>query len=128
VTLVVDTSILISHLRGNPRAQAVLAEAFDEGHRVAASVLSRLEVWAGMRDAEELETRRLLGLFEWISVDSSLADIAGDLARKYLRSHPGIDPVDYIIAATTQELGAELWTCNLKHFPMLPGSARDPLV
>ncbi|HVA24462.1 MAG TPA: type II toxin-antitoxin system VapC family toxin [Chloroflexota bacterium] len=128
MTIVTDTSILIEHLRGNPRAHAAVAGAFRDGHRVVASVLSRLEVLAGMRDSEEPDTWRLLGLFEWISVNPVLADAAGEMARKYLRSHPGVDPVDFVIAATTQELGAELWTRNLKHFPMLSASARDPLV
>jgi len=43
------------------------------------------------------------------------------LANQYLRSHPDVDSVDYVIAATAQHLGAELWTRNLKHFPMFPG-------
>jgi predicted nucleic acid-binding protein len=50
-----------------------------------------------------------------------VAERAGMLANRYLRSHPGVDPVDYVIAATAQHLGAELWTRNLKHFPMFPG-------
>jgi len=40
------------------------------------------------------------------------------LARTYLRSHPDIEVVDYVIAATVEELAAELWTRNAKHFPM----------
>jgi predicted nucleic acid-binding protein len=33
--------------------------------------------------------------------------------------------VDFVIAATVQELEATLWTRNRKHFPMLP-NLRDP--
>jgi predicted nucleic acid-binding protein len=50
-----------------------------------------------------------------------MSERAGMLANRYLRSHPGVDPVDYVVAATAQHLGAELWTRNLKHFPMFPG-------
>jgi predicted nucleic acid-binding protein len=32
--------------------------------------------------------------------------------------HTGIDVVDYVIAATAEELGAELMTLNVRHFPM----------
>lgn len=75
----------------------------------------------GMRPRKERETRRLFESLEWIAVDADLADRAGRLTNAYKRSHPGIDPVDYVIAATTERLGADLWTLNLKHFPMFPG-------
>jgi predicted nucleic acid-binding protein len=42
------------------------------------------------------------------------------LANQYLRSHPGVDPVDYVIAATVTQLAAKLWIRNVKHFPMFP--------
>ena len=125
MTAVVDTSILIDHLRGDPRAHALLARAFQSGRRPAGSVLTRIEVLTGMRLGEEAATRRLLALFVWIPVDEAIADRAGELGRQYLRSHRGVDPVDLVIAATVEHLGAELWTRNLKHFPML-AQARDP--
>ena len=78
-----------------------------------------------MRDEEEEGTRRLLDLFDWVPVTDPIAERAGELARTYLPSHPGVDPVDYVIAATTDYLGARLWTRNSKHFPMLE-SLPDP--
>lgn len=53
-------------------------------------------------------TRRLLNSLDLIKVDDAVAERAGMLANRYLRSHPGVDPVDYVIAATTQHLDAEL--------------------
>lgn len=120
MTIVVDTSVLIQVLRRDERALSLLELAIANGEGVAASVLSRVEVLTGMRPAETHATQRLFDSLEWVNVDSALADRAGDLARRYVRSHPGIDPVDYVIAATTEHLGAELWTHNLKHFPMFP--------
>jgi predicted nucleic acid-binding protein len=97
-----------------------MARAFRrKGQQVAASVLTKVEVLAGMRSHEEAATRRLLALFAWIPVDEATAERAGDLARTYMRSHPGIDSVDYVIAATVEALEAELWTRNVKHYPML---------
>jgi hypothetical protein len=125
MTVVVDTSILIDHLRGDRRARDLLARGFDSGQPVAGSVLTRVEVLAGMRSGEEAATERLLDLIVWVPVDEPLADRAGELGRRYLRSHPGVDPVDLIVAATVEVLGGELWTRNLKHFPMIPG-LRDP--
>jgi hypothetical protein len=121
MAIVVDTSVLIDHLRGNQGARDALWKAAGAGERLAASVLTKVEIFAGMRADEEPSTRRLLGSFDLIEVDDVIAERAGVLANRYLRSHPGVDPVDYVIAATAQHLGAELWTRNLKHFPMFSG-------
>lgn len=120
MAVVVDTSVLIDHLRGDERARAALETAVEAGERLTASVLTKVEVLAGMRAPEARVTRRLLDRLDWIDVDDALAEQAGGLANQYLRSHPGVDPVDYVIAATALRLDAQLWTLNLKHFPMFP--------
>lgn len=121
--IVLDSSILVDHLRGDERAHAALLSAIADRERLVASVLTRVEILAGMRPTEETATRQLLGSLEWIGVDEELAEHAGLLASRYLRSHPGVDPVDFVIAATTERLNATLWTLNLKHFPMFPDIA-----
>jgi predicted nucleic acid-binding protein len=123
--IVVDTSILIDHLRGDGRARTALSEALRSRERLHGSVLAKVELLAGMRDEEEEGTRRLLNLLVWVPVTEPIAERAGELARRYMPSHPGVDPVDYVIAATCVHLGAELWTRNSKHFPMFE-SLPDP--
>lgn len=118
MTVVVDTSILIDHLRGRVDARDVLRELADSGEAMVGSVLTRTEILAGMRGSEQAVTEALLDAFEWAPVTTEVADAAGRLAQRYLRSHPGIDTVDYVIAATTELLGGRLWTRNVKHFPM----------
>jgi predicted nucleic acid-binding protein len=120
MTIVVDTSVLIDHLRGDERAHSALAAAAARGERLTCSVVTRVEVLAGMRTDEELETRRLLDAFDWLDLDVDVAERAGLMANRYLRSHPGVDPVDFIVAATVETVDGELWTRNVKHFPMLP--------
>ncbi|MFZ0160860.1 MAG: type II toxin-antitoxin system VapC family toxin [Kineosporiaceae bacterium] len=120
MTILLDTSILIDHLRGTPDARAALKAAVRDGERLAASVLTKVEVLSGMRPEEEQATRGLLASLDLIAVDDAVAERAGGLANQYLRSYPGVDPVDYVIAATAQHLDAALWTRNLKHFPMFP--------
>ena len=119
MTILIDTSVLIDHLRGDEAAQRALANAAQQGERLASSVVSRVEVLAGMRPEEEPPTRRLLSALDWISVDDEIAERAGVLANRFLRSHPGVDPVDFIVAATAEIHDAILWTRNVKHFPMI---------
>jgi predicted nucleic acid-binding protein len=120
VTVIVDTSILIDHLRGDERAHRLLRGSEERGEVLAGSVLTKVEVLAGMRPEERVPTRRLLDALEWLEVDDALAERAGALAFQFLRTHPGVEVVDYVIAATVERLGAQLLTRNRKHFPMFP--------
>jgi len=122
VTVLVDTSVLIDHLRGHPGASELL-----ERERVLgplhASEITRLEVLAGMRAAEERVTRVLLDALVWHPVDAEVAEVAGALGRRWLPSHRNIDRADLAIAATAVRLRARLLTRNVRHFPMFPGLA-----
>jgi predicted nucleic acid-binding protein len=127
MTILVDTSVMIDHLRRHEGARAALTGARAAGERMIASVLSKIEVLSGVRDGEERATDELLRVFEWIDVDDELAGRAGAIARAFVRSHPGVDPVDYAIAATVERFDARLWTRNRKHFPMF-AELSDPYV
>ena len=122
--LVLDTSVLIDHLRGRPAAATeLIANALTRGDELWSSQLVRTEVLAGMRPAEENATRDLLRLMAWVDVDETLAEAAGSLGRQFLPAHRGIEAVDLIVAALTMQLGATLKTTNVKHFPMFDGLA-----
>jgi predicted nucleic acid-binding protein len=120
VTVLIDTSVLIDHFRGNTAARDALEQVVTRGDRLAASVVVKVEILAGMRPDEERPTRRLLDAVEWFAVNDPISEQAGELANRFLPSHPGVDPVDYIVAATAIVHGASLWTQNLRHFPMFP--------
>lgn len=117
MTVLVDTSVLIDYLRGRPEAGRLLER---ERARCVlhTSEITRVEVLAGMRPAEEEETRSLLSALRCHSVDVEVAEKAGELGRAWLPSHGGIDTADLVVAATALLLGARLLTLNVRHFPM----------
>lgn len=119
MTVLLDTSVLIDHLRGDEDAGRALRGLFATDERIVGSTLTRTEVLAGARPKELDQTHSLLLTIDWVPVTEDVADRAGELARTYLRSHSGIDLVDYVIAATVEQVDAALWTLNTKHFPML---------
>jgi hypothetical protein len=118
--LVIDSSVLVDHLRGDHRAHDTLRQAAERGDELWGVVISRAEVLAGMRSAERPLTHRLLDALRWQEVDISLADAAGRAARRYRRSHPGLQLADCLIAAGVEQLDARLVTRNVRHFPMFP--------
>ena len=123
MTALVDTSVLIDHLRGHRDAAALLVRERAQGP-LHGSEITRLEVLAGMRDAESEPTQLLLSTLSWHEVDASVAHKAGELGRAWLPSHGGIDSADLAIAATALLLDARLLTLNIRHFPMFAELSR----
>ena len=62
----------------------------------------------------------LFALIAWVPVSEAVARRAGELGRRWRRSHPGIGVADLAVAATAEHLGATVATRNVKHFPMFP--------
>ncbi|HUG48761.1 MAG TPA: type II toxin-antitoxin system VapC family toxin [Candidatus Limnocylindria bacterium] len=118
MSVLLDTSIIVDHLRGDERAVRLLGELFDAEDRVWAATPTRTEVLAGIRDTERDSMTALFGILSWVDIDAPVADAAGELARRYLRSHRGIGTTDYLIAAAAQSIGARLLTLNARHYPM----------
>jgi len=118
LSVVLDTSVLVDHLRASAAATEYLA-GLEE--RPSCSELSRIEVIQGLRSAERRAAEKLFAMIAWVPVSEGVARRAGELGRRWRRSHPGIGVADLAIAATAEQAEAALATRNLKHFPMFKG-------
>jgi predicted nucleic acid-binding protein len=118
--ILVDTDVLINHLRGHAATSEWL-EHTRTRETLAVSVVTVAELTGGMRSGERPGVWRLLSALQAVGVSELVARRAGEFMRTYRRSHSGIALGDYLIAATAAELGASLATMNVKHFPMFPG-------
>src|SRR2546422_1423614 len=116
--IVLDTSVLIDVLRGEPRAFGYVRSL---DHVPFCSEVTRVEVLQGLRSRERRPAEDLFDHLRWVGVDEGIARRAGALGRQYLRSHASVGVVDLVIAATALELDAELATLNVRHFPMFAG-------
>ncbi len=115
--ILVDSDVLIAHLRGLTSAGDWLVSARDAGP-LTISVVSIAELIGGMRTVERREVWQLLASFRVEPATEIIARRAGDMMRRYRRSHNGIGLGDYLIAATADVQGLELATLNVRHFPM----------
>jgi predicted nucleic acid-binding protein len=105
--VLVDTDILIDHLRG-------AAPLVPGRHRVHYSVITRAELFAGS-SATALVTR-LLSPFRELNVDRAIAERAGRIKREV-----GIPMPDALIAGTALEHHLSLATRNTRHFESIRG-------
>lgn len=120
MTVLVDTPIIIDHLRDDPRAVQLLKRLFEEEGRIWAATPTRTEVLAGIRRHERRPMLQLFDVLSWVEIDAIVADAAGELARRFRRSHGRIDTTDFLIAAAAQYIDARLITLNVRHYPMFP--------
>ena len=119
--ILVDSDVLIAHLRGDSAARDWMLMARRETGRLAASVVSVVEVAGGMRSHERRDVSRLFASLHPFAVDERTAWRAAELMRAYRRSHSAIGLGDYLVAATVEVQVCELATLNVRHFPMFEG-------
>ncbi len=113
----IDTDILIDHFHSNKAALSFMKDLSGADEQLAISAVTVTELLGGMRPGEEARTERLLALFDILPVDETVGRQPAAYLRAFRRSHR-IDLGDAVIAATAFLHGAELFTRNVKHYPM----------
>ncbi len=118
--ILVDSDVLIAHLRGDAGARDWMLQARRSTGPLAISAVSVVEVAGGMRSQERREVGRLLASLRTFPANDRIAWRAAELMRTHRRSHMGVGLGDYLVAATAQIEVCELATLNVRHFPMFP--------
>ena len=116
-SLLIDSDILIDHLRKKGIALDFLTAEVESETLLFVSVISRVEIFAGMKKGEEETVHGLFSILTPLDIDVSIADKAGEYLSKYSKSH-ALNIGDALIAATAKEMSLKLVTRNVKHYPM----------
>jgi len=117
IEYLLDSDVLIWQLRDQQETVELLARLSRRGI-LACSVVSIVEIQAGVRHGEEKKTNALLDSLKAHDVTSTIANLAGEFIRDYRAKGITLDFVDSIIAATAVIHGLTLLTYNTKHYPM----------
>lgn len=120
--VVVDTNIIIDHLKGLSEAREQLKNIENGVFEGLVSTITIMELLSAPRISEkryEIITN-LLEIFEHVPVDRIIAATAGKFLSLYRASH-GLDPTDALIAATAYINEAVLFTLNKRHFTFIEG-------
>lgn len=117
---VLDTTVVIAHLRGFEWARRLLEWAGRTGRPVVSTV-THVEVYQGMREEETEDTKALLDTLESRPLDREVAWKAGEILRSLRATGMEIYLADGVIAATALLEGRPVLTLNVKHFRRVPG-------
>jgi len=112
-----DSDVLIWQLRDQQETVELLAKLSRRGF-LACSVVSIVEIQAGVRRGEEKKTNALLDSLKAYDVTPAIANLAGEFIRDYRARGITLDFADSIVAATAAIHGLTLFTYNTRHYPM----------
>lgn len=117
--IVIDTSILIDHLRGGTKWEEFLKEA-DRNIELFLPTVVIFELFSGKSTKKSNIAKNiayLLKNFHRVDLTEEIAKVAGELFRDTKKT---LQVPDYIIAASALSLGATVLTLNIKHFEEIP--------
>lgn len=119
-----DTDVVIDYLRKQPSALSFIRGLTV---RPMISAITVGELYSGVRDGKERDALERLSIaFRVIPLSRAMAAQGGLHRRQFGPSH-GVQLSDALIAATVEAVQGELFTLNIKHFPML-SDVRVPYV
>jgi hypothetical protein len=113
-----DTTVLIAHLRGDEDATRLLLDLLAAGHDLGTSCVNIAEV---VRGTQRKERRRVEGLLErlvFLDTTREAATRAGRYQADFASRGITIHTADALVAGTARAHGAVLVTDNASDFPM----------
>ena len=123
----IDSDVLIDHLRGYQQALDFIDLLLVDGARVCFSVISEAEIYSNVRTGEESAVRALFDSLTRLGVSGEIARKAGEYRTQYWRSHRLALP-DALVAATAFVVDADFITRNVRHYPMTDLEIAAPYV
>ena len=124
--MLVDTDVLIWHLRGYPQATRRL----DQLPALTMSAVSYMEVLQGLRNkTEAAAVKKMLGMrsAQILPLSEAITDRAISLMESLTLSH-GLQMGDALIAATALQHQLPILTGNVKHFTVVEGLSVEPFL
>ncbi len=119
--VLVDTSIIIDHLRKKNKRNTVFFKLASENYNLHISAITLFELLAGTIDAQkEKDIKTTLSFVKILDFDSPSAAKASEIYIQLKKINKLIDIRDLFIAASAIKHDLPLSTLNLKHFQHVP--------
>lgn len=113
-----DTTVLIAHLRGDVAVTSLLLDLLSDRHSLGTSCVNIAEVERGIRPKERKAADALLTRLRLLETTREAATRAGRYQAEFERRGVTIHTADALVAGTARAHGAILLTDNVRDFPM----------
>lgn len=117
MALLLDTTVLIDVLRGQPSFERV-RRAHRRGEPLFCCAINVDEVYRGIRPGEERAAGRVFNGLRIAPLGRSEGERAGRWRREFGERGITLGQADCLVAAAAVGVGARLATANVRHFPM----------
>ena len=125
--ILVDTSIIIDHLRKSKKENTLLTRYFKK-YLLCFSTITVFELYVGATDARKFnDIEKILLQGDILDFDGFTAQYASEIFKKLKLENKQIDYRDLFIAATAKVANIPLATLNVKHFERVDGLKLVPL-
>jgi len=120
--IVLDTTIVIGHLRGRePRLMSMLESRAE----LATTIVNAFELYHGAYKSREVRrnlsaVKGFLSTLEVLTMDDASAERSGEVLTKLEREGRTIDPRDLFIGCVAVEKGYAVLTDNREHLERIP--------
>jgi len=118
MNIFLDTDVIINILKKEEDTRGKFKTLVDKKSIFYISPIVIAEVYAGALLKEYNQIEQLFSFFNVLDINKEVGYIAGNYANKYKKAYNKISLEDYLIAATVKFYNLNLWTYNLKHYPM----------
>lgn len=118
--LILDTSFVIDHLRGQPDASARLRQLVDAGNPLFVNEVVVCEAWAGARTPDDPHLTALLQFLEFVQPGPDAARLAGRWRAEARSRGRTLAAPDALIAAAAWALDAAVLTRDARDFALTP--------
>lgn len=113
-----DTTVLIAHLRGDSAATELLLDLVAGNHSLGTTCVNVAEVERGVRPKERKAVTALLTRLRFLETTREAAVRAGRYQAEHEKRGRTIHTADALVAGTARAHGAILLTDNVGDFPM----------
>jgi predicted nucleic acid-binding protein len=113
-----DTTVLIDHLRGVNAVTERLLALLAAGHSLGTSCVNVAEVERGAREKERKAAKHMIERLRYLETTREAAARAGRYQRQLQQRGQTLQTADALVAGTARAHGAILVTDNTRDFPM----------
>lgn len=118
--LILDSTFVIDHLRGEPSARARWDRMFEEGDQPVVTEVVVCEVRTGLREADVVILDRMMIPTEFVQAGRETATLAGRWRAANHELGRTLGLADALIAAAAFHLGGGVVTRNVRDFELTP--------